>query len=159
MRACPHRIPRLLWIVVASASAFTLPIHPQTPAKPSTATNPSSPVQQRRSPVAAPAAPQSKHYPILLIASGTEPSWTLRIGMKGAERLERAGFPPIQLDPGPIEQGGTDETWLYHSKDSATQADVTARVSREACSDNMSEAKYPFRVVVTHAQIGQVQGC
>ncbi|HSC45866.1 MAG TPA: hypothetical protein VLC94_08545 [Candidatus Acidoferrum sp.] len=123
----------------------------QTPAKPGT------PAQKKPS-QAAPAAPQSKHYPILLIASGTEPSWGLRIGIKGAERLERAGYPPIQLDPGPIEQDGTAEAWLYHAKDSVTQADVTARVSREACSDT-SDTKYPFRVVVTHSQIGQLQGC
>ena len=126
----------------------------QSPAKPSAASQ-----QKKQPPVAAPAAPQSKHYPILLIASGTEPVWSLRIGMKGAERLERAGYPPIQLDPGPIEQDGTAEAWLYRAKDSATQADVTVRVSREACSDMMSDTKYPFRVAVTHTQIGQFQGC
>jgi hypothetical protein len=79
--------------------------------------------------------------------------------MKGAERLERAGYPPIPLDPSGIEQEGTAETWLYHAKDSATEADVTARVSRETCSDNRSDTKYPFQVTVTHAQLGQFQGC
>jgi len=117
------------------------------------------PSQQKKAAPPAPAAPQSKHYPILLIASGTEPFWSLRIGMKGAERLERVGYPPIPLDPGEIEQEGTTEAWVYHAKDSATQADITALVSREACSDNMSDTKYPFRVAVTHAQLGQFQGC
>jgi len=79
--------------------------------------------------------------------------------MKGAERLERAGYPPVPLEPGEIEQEGTTEAWLYHAKDSATTADVTVRVSREACSDNVSETKYSFRALVTHAQIGELKGC
>jgi hypothetical protein len=94
-----------------------------------------------------------------LIATGTEPFWSLRIGMKGAERLERVGYPPIPLDPGEIEQEGTSEVWLYHAKDSATTADVTVRLSREACSDNMSDTKYSFRVAVTHTQVGELKGC
>jgi len=149
----PHPYPRLSVILAAFVFVSTPPVQAQAPAKPSV------PTQQKRPTVAAPATPQSKHYPILLIASGTEPSWSLRIGMKGAERLERAGYPPIQLDPGPIEQDGTAEAWFYHAKDSATQADVTARISRETCSDNTPDAKYSFRVVVSHTQIGQLQGC
>src|SRR6185437_1732032 len=43
----------------------------------------------------APSAPQSKHYPILLLASGNNPAWSLRIGQKGPERLDRPGYPPI----------------------------------------------------------------
>src|SRR5262249_24120016 len=128
----------------------------QAPSKP-----PVPPAQKKpaTSAPSTPAAPQSKHYPILLIATGAEPFWALRIGMTGAERLERAGYPPIPLDPGPIEQEGTAEAWLYHAKDSPTQADVTVRVSREACSDNMSDTKYSFRVLVTHTQIGELKGC
>ena len=125
----------------------------QTPSK-----APSS-VPQQKKPAPAPPAPQSKHYPILLIAAGTEPFWSLRIGMKGAERLERVGYPPIPLDPGEIDQEGAAEAWLYHAKDTATAADVTVRLSREACSDNMSDIKYQFRAVVTHAQIGELKGC
>jgi uncharacterized membrane protein len=124
----------------------------QAPSKPS-----SQPQQKKPTPL--PAAPQSKHYPILLIASGSEPSWSLRIGMKGAERLERPNYPPIPLDPGEIEQEGTAEAWVYNAKDSATGADVTVHLSREACSDRGSETKNPFRAVVTHAQIGELQGC
>lgn len=149
-----HR--RIAIPLALTAAALALPAFPQAPAKPGAAPKPQSSPQKTPP---SPPAPQSKHYPILLIASGTGPFWSLRIGMKGAERLERVGYPPIPLDPGPIEQEGTAEGWLYHAKDSATQADVTVRVSREACSDNMSDTKYSFRIAVTHAQIGELQGC
>ena len=152
-----HLLFRRRWTFLpfATLTACTAPAFAQAPAaKPAT-----PPRSAQQKPAPAPAAPQSKHYPILLIASGSEPFWSLRIGIKGAERLERIGYPPIALDPGEIEQEGTAEAWLYHAKDSATQADLTARVSREACSDNTSEAKYPFHVTVTHTQIGQLQGC
>jgi uncharacterized membrane protein len=143
-------------LFLSLTTTLALPARPQAPAKPPTATKPQS-SQQKTAPQ--PAAPQSKHYPILLIATGTEPFWTLRIGMKGAERLERAGYPPIPLDPGEIEQEGTAEAWLYHAKDSATTADVAVRVSREPCSDNVSDTKYAFRALVTHAQVGELKGC
>ena len=147
---------RFTVFTLALTATLALPAYSQAPAKPTVAPKPQS-TQQKAPP--SPPAPQSKHYPILLIATGTEPFWSLRIGMKGAERLERAGYPPIPLEAGEIEQEGTAEAWLYHAKDSATQAGVAARVSREACSDNMSDTKYPFRVVVTHAQIGELKGC
>ena len=152
MLAQPQR--PLLTLLVAVGLAF--PAYAQAPAKPAAAPKPQSSTQKAPP---SPPAPQSKHYPILLIATGTEPFWSLRIGMKGAERLDRVGYPPIPLDPGPIEQDGTAEAWLYHAKDSATTADVTVRVSREACSDNMSDTKYSFRVAVTHAQVGELKGC
>jgi uncharacterized membrane protein len=105
------------------------------------------------------AAPQSKHYPILLIASGTEPFWSVRIGMKGAERLERVGYPPITLEPGEIAPDDSGTAWLYHAKDTGTNADVAVKLSREACSDGTSDTKYSFKAVVTHAQIGELKGC
>ena len=147
----PIRCLRNASLPLALAASFGTTLA-QTPAKPAPA-----PAQKKTPP--SPPAPQSKHYPILLIATGTEPSWSLRIGMKGAERLERVGYPPIPLEPGEIEQEGTAEAWLYHAKDAATTADVTVRVSREACSDNMSDTKYSFRILVTHAQIGELKGC
>jgi uncharacterized membrane protein len=143
-------------LVLTMAAAMGLPAYSQAPAKPAPAAKPQS-SQQKTAP--SPPAPQSKHYPILLIATGTEPFWSLRIGMKGAERLERVAYPPIALEPGEIAQEGSAEAWLYHAKDTATTADVTVRVSREACSDNMSDTKYSFRVLVTHAQIGELKGC
>lgn len=153
MFAQPQRLSAL---VLTMTAAVALPVYSQAPAKPATAAKPQS-SQPKTAP--SPPAPQSKHYPILLIATGTEPFWSLRIGMKGAERLERVGYPPIALEPGGIEQEGSAEAWLYHAKDSATTADVTVRVSREACSDNMSDTKYSFRVLVTHPQVGELRGC
>src|SRR5262249_10142191 len=127
----------------------------QTPAKPSAQT----PTGKKPPGAAAPAAPQSKHYPILLIASGTEPYWSMRIGMKGAERLERAGDPPVTLEPGEIAADESGKAWRYKAKDTGTNADVTVQLSREACSDGRSETKFSFRAVVTHTQIGELQGC
>src|SRR5262245_5945627 len=147
---------RRIAFTLALTAAIGLPVYSQAPAKP--APTPKPPSSQQKTPPSPP-APPSKHYPILLIATGTEPFWSVRIGMRGAERLERVGYPPIPLEPGDIEQEGTAEAWLYHAKDSATTADVTVRVSREACSDNMSDTKYSFRVLVTHAQIGELKGC
>src|SRR5262245_35177812 len=147
---------RRIAFTLALTAAIGLPVYSQAPAKP--APTPKPPSSQQKTPPSPP-APQSQHYPILLIATGTEPFWSLRIGMKGAERLERVGYPPIPLEPGEIEQEGTAEAWLYHAKDSATTVDVTVRVSREACSDNMSDTKYSFRVLVTHPQIGELKGC
>jgi len=104
-------------------------------------------------------SPVSRHYPILIVAHGNEPSWSLRLGMKGPERLDRSVYPPIILDPGETTAEESGSAWTYHAKDDATNADVTVRVSREACSDNMSDAKYTFAVMVHHAQIGDLQGC
>ena len=119
------------------------------------------PAQTKKPPAtpAAPSAPVSKHYPILLIASGTEPGWSARIGMKGVERLERTGYPPITLEPGEIsaEQAGT--AWTYKAKDTGTDAAVTLRLTREACTEGTPETKYSFRAVLTHTQIGELKGC
>jgi len=65
------------------------------------------------------AAPVSKHYPILVIAHGNEPVWSLRLGMKGPERLDRANYPPIVLDPGETSADDPGKAWTYHAKDTA----------------------------------------
>src|SRR5690349_8097860 len=127
MLAQPQR--SIVFLAAALGLALAPTAQGQAPSKPATTARPPSATQKT---APSPPAPQSKHYPILLIATGTEPFWSLRIGMKGAERLERVGYPPVPLEPGEIEQEGTAEAWLYHAKDSATQADVTVRVSREA---------------------------
>ncbi len=141
---------------------ITVPAMGQTPAKPA-AQAPVNGVAAKKPGVgqAAPAlaAPQSKHFPILLIASGMEPSWSVRIGMKGAERLERAGYPPITLEPGEIAADDSGTAWTYRAKDTGTGADVTVRLSREACTEGSAETKYAFRAMVTHAQIGGLNGC
>ena len=65
-------------------------------------------------------APTSKHYPILIIAHGNEPSWSLRLGMKGPERLDRLNYPPIVLEPGEITSEESGSSWTYKAKDVAT---------------------------------------
>jgi uncharacterized membrane protein len=113
------------------------------------------------SPTAAPApsAPQSKHYPILLLASGNNPAWSLRIGQKGPERLDRPGYPPITLEPAEVAHDPSGDAWTYHAKDTGTGAAITSHLSREACFDGMSATKYTFRAVVEHPQLGTLSGC
>jgi uncharacterized membrane protein len=108
---------------------------------------------------AMPNAPQSTHYPILLLAFGSAPTWDVRIGPKGPELLERQGYPPIVLEPAAISREGAAESWIYRAKDIATGAEVSVHLSRETCADSASTTKYTFRAAVTHSQIGTLQGC
>src|SRR6266849_3113769 len=87
-----------------------------------------------KKPPTGPPAPQSTHYPILLLAFGNDPAWSLRIGQKGPERLDRSGYPPIPLDPGEVIHEVTADSCTYHAKDSATGAAVAVHLSRESCS-------------------------
>ena len=93
------------------------------------------------------------------MAHGTEPFWSLRLGMKGPERLDRIGYPPIVLDPADISSGESGNSWAYNAKDDGTGASVVVKLTREPCSDTMSDTKYTFSVIVDHAQIGQLKGC
>jgi uncharacterized membrane protein len=112
---------------------------------------------------AAPAAPQSTHFPILLLAfgpaAGNEPAWSIRIGQKGPERLERPGYPPALLDPVDVTRDGTNDAWTYRAKDSVTGGDVAVHLTRESCSPDTTGAKYTFRAVAEYAQIGTLNGC
>jgi len=122
----------------------------QTPAP-----KPNAPV-----PAAAVAGPQqTRHYPILVVAHGNEPSWSLRLGMKGPERLDRVGYPPLVLESADVARDDSGAVWTYRAKDSATGAAVSIKLTREPCSDGMSEDKYTFKVSVEHAQIGTLNGC
>src|SRR5258708_20360967 len=76
---------------------------PKPPAKPATADAPTP-------------SPVSRHYPILIFAHGNEPSWSLRLGMKGPERLDRAGYPPIVLNPDEIVPDEPGVSWVYPPK-------------------------------------------
>jgi uncharacterized membrane protein len=114
-----------------------------------------------------PPAPQSTHYPILILAFGNDPTWSLRIGQKGPERLDRPGYPPIPLEPSEVTHEAAD-SWTYHAKDSATGAAVAVHLTREACTDAMNDTlpaaqpptgKYSFRASAEHAQIGSFKGC
>jgi uncharacterized membrane protein len=115
-----------------------------------------------------PAAPQSTHYPILLLAFGNEPNWSLRIGQKGPERLDRPGYPPIPLEPAEVTHEIAADSWTYHAKDTATGALVALHLTREACTDATNDTltttpptagKYPFTAALEHAQLGSLKGC
>lgn len=139
---------RLLAIIIAAG--FARSAHGQAPA-----TTKKPPVS---TPVG-PAAPQSRHFPILLLASGNNPAWSVRIGQKGPERLDRPGYPPITLEPADVTNETTGQAWLYHAKDTGTGAPVTVHLSREACSDAMSATKYTFKAVTEDPQLGTLSGC
>jgi uncharacterized membrane protein len=137
-------------VLSPEASAQTRPQTAPAAKKPSSA-SPAAP--------AVPAAPQSTHFPILLLASGSEPVWSVRIGQKGPERLDRAGYPPAILEPVDVNREGTADAWTYRAKDSATGAEASLHLTREACSDGASAEKYTFKAVFQHAQIGILNGC
>jgi uncharacterized membrane protein len=104
-------------------------------------------------------SPVSKHYPILVIAHGNEPAWSLRLGMKGPERLDRAGYPPIVLEPAAITNDEAGHAWTYNAKDVATNATVAVKLTREICTDGTADTRYTFRVELAHSQLGALRGC
>jgi len=138
-----------------------------------------------KKPTVGPAAPQSTHYPILLLVQGAteagipQPNpaesgttipptvtsvarsadWSVRIGLKGPERMDRVGYPPIPLEPAEVVREGSSDTWTYHAKDSQTGAAVTVHLTREPCMDVVSGTKFTFTAAVEHAQVGAMQGC
>ena len=146
-----NRFKHLLFRFVAGGLSLTLPgvLLAQTGTKPNK--KPASPAPASSD---ASGPQQTKHYPILVIAHGNEPFWSLRLGMKGPERLDRVSYPPIVLDPSDVVQDESGSSWTYHAKDSQTGATVSVRLTRETCSDGMSDTKYVFKVAVDHAQIG-----
>src|SRR5260370_23070249 len=81
---------------------------------------------------AGPPSPQSKHYPILLLAFGNAPTWSLRIGQKGPERLDRPGYPPIPLEAAEVTHEAAADSWTYHAKDSGTGAAASIHLTPEA---------------------------
>ena len=121
-----------------------------------------------KKPPAGPPSPQSKHYPIFLLAFGNAPNWNLRIGQKGPERLDRPAYPPMLLEAAEVTHEAAADSWTYHAKDSATGATVAIHLTREACTDAANDTltttpplggKYSFRVSVDHAQLGTLRGC
>jgi uncharacterized membrane protein len=138
-----------LVVLVASAGSAAQAQAPAPTKKPSPSPTPA----------VAPASPQSKHFPILLLASGNNPAWSLRIGQKGPERLERPGYPPIALEPAEVEHDPSGQAWAYHAKDTAVGVTTTIHLSREACSDGMSATKFTFNALVEHPQLGTLKGC
>jgi uncharacterized membrane protein len=135
------------------------PPQPQQPAAQPVGQAPApSQAGQAKKPPAGPAAPQSSHFPILLLVEGKDLSWSLRIGQKGPERMDRVGYPPIPLDPGDVTREGPD-IWTYKATDSQTGAAVAVHLTRGNCGDTTSATKYGFTASVEHAQIGSLEGC
>ena len=155
------RVP-LLFPLVVGAIVTIATLQPRSRAQTPAQTPPQTPAQIKKPP-AGPAAPQSTHYPILLLAfgnaSGNDPSWSIRIGQKGPERLDRPGYPPALLDPVDVTREGTSDAWTYRAKDSATGAEVTVHLTRDPCSADATPTKYTFRAIAQHAQIGALNGC
>jgi uncharacterized membrane protein len=152
---------KLILLSVVSLLLAAVSVRPQT----KTPTSPAAQKPVAKTPGPQPAAqenipsPVSKHYPILVIAHGNEPFWSLRLGMKGPERLDRVGYPPMVLDPADVSNDEPSKVWTYHAKDTATGAAIAVKLTRESCSDGMSDTKYTFTVQVDHAQIGTLKGC
>jgi WD40-like Beta Propeller Repeat len=134
----------------------------QPPLKPPS-TQPQSPSSQAKKPAVEPPAPQSTHYPILLLVQGPTAddgkTWSVRIGLKGPERFDRTGYPPIPLEPSDVIREGTTDAWTYHAKDLGTGVAVSVHITREPCSDPAATAKLAFTATVDHAQIGSAHGC
>ena len=137
------------------------PPPPQQAPKPSAPSAPQQPTggDAKRLGPAAPAAPQSTHYPILLLVQGSDQAWSVRIGLRGPERLDRNGYPPIPLEPAEVVRDGSTDTWTYHAKDMQTGAVVAVHITRAPCADSTSGAKWAFKASLEHAQIGSAEGC
>jgi uncharacterized membrane protein len=166
LRTCPSSL------VVAGFALLVLSLTPSKVA----CQAPAQPAQPSKKPMVGPPSPQSTHYPILLLAFGNDPNWSLRIGQKGPERLDRPGYPPIPLEPAEVTHEAGADSWTYHAKDSATGVAVVVHLARESCSGaavaspsampSSSAAappspvsKYSFTASVDHAQLGTLQGC
>ncbi len=159
----------LLSSTVLSSTLFPPDSHSQ--AKPTPTQPPASPQAQApaQKPLPlGPPSPQSTHYPILLLGFGNQPNWTVRIGLKGPERFDREGYPPIPLEPAEVSHDAAAGPWTYHAKDSGTGAPVLVHLSREACTDAANDTlsttpplggKYSFKISIDHSQIGSLKGC
>lgn len=117
-----------------------------------------------KKPTVGPPAPQSTHFPILLLLQAPDDSWSLRIGQKGPERMDRSGYPPIPLEPAEVSREGNVDAWIYRAKDAQTGAAVAVHIARQPCpeapgADAVAKAKFVFTASVEHAQIGALQGC
>lgn len=167
MRIARRAQVQILLLTLALSSAFVSAAAWGQARNASGQATPQQPTQQKSLPMG-PQAPHSTHYPILLLGFGNQPNWSVRIGLKGPERFDREGYPPIPLEPGEVAREATPETWTYHAKDSGTGAPVAVHLSREACTDAANDTltttpplggKYSFKISIEHAQIGSLKGC
>ena len=135
-----------------------------TPASQSQSKKPATTPATVQAPAPAPNSPVSTHFPILLLAfgppEGTQPGWSIRIGIKGPERMDRPNYPPMTLEPLDVTREGTNDEWTYRAKDAATGADVSVHLARDPCTtSDANGAKYTFRAIAEHAQLGTFNGC
>jgi uncharacterized membrane protein len=157
----------ILILAITAATAYIGAGRTEAQTKPAPQTQskkPASAPANAPSPAAAPNSPVSTHYPILLLAfgspEGTQPAWSIRIGIKGPERMDRPNYPPVVLEPVDVAREGTNDAWTYRAKDTATGAEVSVHLTREPCSPADSNgAKYTFRAIAQHSQIGTLNGC
>lgn len=149
----------LLGVYVVLFSAASSPSVAQQSPRPQQAPPPQPDAAQAKKAPVGPAAPQSTHFPILLLVVGNDQSWSLRIGQKGPERMDRNGYPPIPLETTDVVREGTTDTWTYNAKDSQTGAAVAVHITREPCTDPASTTKFVFTASIEHTQIGSAQGC
>jgi hypothetical protein len=168
---CSKRFATFILVIAAAtvycdndrAAAQTKATPPSSQAQSQTK-KPANPPSNTPTPAAAPNSPVSTHYPILLLAfgppEGTQAAWSIRIGIKGPERMDRPDYPPVTLEPIDVQREGTNDAWTYRAKDSATGADLSVHLTREACAPaNDPNAKYTFRAVAQHGQLGTLNGC
>ena len=161
---CPCRAQQLQQPPSRQGHSQQLAQSQQTPSQAPTPPTPqASQAKKPPTPAPGPPAPQSTHYPILLLVQAPTQdngnTWSLRIGLRGPERLDRTNYPPIPLEPAEVTREGGTDAWTYHAKDSQTGAAVSVHLTREPCSDPTSTAKFAFTATVEHAQIGSAQGC
>jgi uncharacterized membrane protein len=151
-------------LLLGSATDPTAAQTKSTPTAQSQSKKPATAPANAQTPAPALNSPVSTHYPILLLAfgppEGTQTGWSIRIGIKGPERMDRPNYPPVTLEPIDVQRDGTNDAWTYRAKDSATGADVSVHLTRENCAPaNEPAAKYTFRAVAQHGQIGTLNGC
>ncbi len=172
MRLSPARLligaPMVLYLAIAaplpsrdSAQSQSQSPSPSQPpqAQRAPSQQPANQAPQAKAQAATPVGPQSTHYPILLLVQAHDQSWSLRIGLRGPERLDRSGYPPIPLEPADVVREGTSDSWTYRAKDSQTGAAVSVHIAREPCSDPAGTTKFAFTATLEHAQIGSMEGC
>lgn len=162
----PRFLLQVLFMLIVGFAGSAFAYSQQSPA-PATKASPSSAspssqdaaASQAKKPAVGPPAPQSTHFPILLLLEGKDKSWSLRIGQKGPERLDRPNYPPIPLDAGQVVMEGTGGAWVYNAKDSQTGAAITIHLKREPCTDTAATTKYGFSASVDDVQLGTLDGC
>jgi hypothetical protein len=53
--------------------------------------------------------------------------------------LDRPNYPPIPLEPALVAQEPAADSWTYQAKDIATGAAVSVHLTREVCTDVVSD--------------------